>query len=391
MSITAASRSLSQVYTGVKMKEFYKKHMLVRILFWIVVVIVSIIVIALIFMRAYPTFGGRPTRADRKDYEKRAGGYYDGKVFTYPEEWVIDGVSDDVRVSAKDTVPKSQLPIETPDFTLAAADDVTVTWLGHSTSLIQMGGKNILIDPVFSERSSPVQWIGPKRFTEPSVTVDDLPDIDAVLITHDHYDHLDMATIKSLESKTAHFIVPLGIDKHITRWIKDDSKVTNLAWWESFDLGGLEVVCTPANHKSGRALDNQQSTLFCSWLLSDGAHKLLDSSDTGYGGHFAAIYERFGDIDLFLPDCGQYNINWHYWHMFPEESALAAQTLHAKAVMPIHWGAFVLSDHGWDDSPERITAACEEKGIEVITPHLCQTMQLSKSDDYHERWWREYE
>ena len=373
------------------MKNFYREHKALRILIKIVIAVIVIIAAVLIFMGTYPVFGGRPTKSDRKDYEKRAKGYFDGKHFNYPSEWELEGLSSDDRVSEKDTLPKDELPVETPDFNNSNQDDVTVTWLGHSSSLIQIGGKNILVDPVFSKRSSPVQWVGPARFTEPSITVDDLPDIDAVIITHDHYDHLDMDTIKALESKTAHYIVPLGIDKHITRWIDDDSKVTNLAWWENYNLDNVELICTPANHKSGRALDNQQTTLFCSWVIRDGNHQILESSDTGYGTHFEEIHRRYGDFDLFMPDCGQYDINWHYWHMFPEESAMAAETIGAKAVMPIHWGAFVLSTHGWDDSPERITRACEDKGIEVITPKLCETMSLNNSNNYHERWWRDYE
>ena len=293
---------------------------------WIFIIILAVIAAALIFMRVYPEFGGRPTKADRRNYSERAGEYFDGRHFNYPSEWELAGLSADNRVSTKGASPQDALPVENPDFAKAGEEDVNITWLGHASSLIQIHGKNILVDPVFSKRSSPVQWVGPKRFTEPSVTVDDLPNIDAVLITHDHYDHLDMTTIKALESKTAHYIVPLGIDKHIIRWI-DDSKVTNLAWWESFELDGLEIYCTPANHKSGRALDNQQSTLFCSWLLKDGHHQVLESSDTGYGAHFEEVHKRFGDLDLFMPDSGQYSINWHYWHMFPEESAMAAETL----------------------------------------------------------------
>ncbi|MBR1737171.1 MAG: MBL fold metallo-hydrolase [Firmicutes bacterium] len=360
-------------------------------MFWIIVVILAVIISAVIFMRVYPVFGSRPEETDLKDYAERAQGYFDGKVFEYPSEWEIDGVSSDNRISLKKTAPSDELPIEKPDFSAESKDDVSLTWFGHSSVMIQISGKNILIDPVFSMRSSPFQWLGPSRFTEPSVTVDELPDIDAVLITHDHYDHLDMETIKALEKKTAHYIVPLGIDKHIIRWIDDENKVTNLAWWESFNIDGLEIYCTPANHKSGRAIDNQQSTLFCSWVLKDENHQILQSGDTGYGAHFEEIHKRFGDFDLFLPDSGQYNKNWHYWHIFPEESAMAAETLGAKKVMPVHWGAFVLSDHGWDDSPERITKACEEKNIEVVTPKLCETMSLNNSENFHERWWRDYE
>ena len=140
----------------------------------------------------------------------------------------------------------------------------------------------------------------------------------------------------------------------------------------------------------GLSVRSMQRKLFCSWVLKDDHHQILESSDTGYGGHFEEIHRRFGDFDLFMPDSGQYNINWHYWHMFPEESVMAAETLGAKTVMPIHWGAFVLSGHGWDDSPERVTLGCEEKGIQVISPKLCETMVLDKCENYHERWWREY-
>ena len=234
--------------------KFIKTHKAVRVMLWIIIIIIAIIVFALIFMRAYPVFGGRPTKADHEDYIKRAEGYFDGKHFSYPSEWDLEGVSADNRVSSKGTSPKDELPVMTPDFTKDSKNDVVITWLGHSSSLIQMNGKNILIDPVFSKRSSPVQWAGPARFTQPTVTADDLPHIDAVLITHDHYDHLDMDTIKALENKTDHYIVPLGIDKHITRWIDDDSKVTNLAWWECFDLEGLEIYCTLLTTNRARRL-----------------------------------------------------------------------------------------------------------------------------------------
>lgn len=262
------------------MKGYIKEHKAMRVLLYIVIIILAITIIALIFMRAYPGFGGRPTSKDLEDYAKRADGCFDGKHFNYPKEWELEGITADNRVSKKGTSPKDELPVKVPDLTMAKDDDVKITWFGHSSLLIQMHGKNILIDPVFSKRSSPVQWVGPARFSEPGITIDDLPEIDAVLITHDHYDHLDMDAIKMLESKTAHYIVPLGIDKHIARWIKDDSKITNLAWWESYDFDGLKIFCTPANHKSGRALDNQQSTLFCSWVLKDEHHQILESGDT---------------------------------------------------------------------------------------------------------------
>lgn len=360
---------------------------MIRALIYAAAAIALFVLAVRLFLRLHPVFGGRTTAADRADYLARAAGYFDGSQFFYPAEWVLSGVPENRKRSKKQTAPQQALPVCQPDL----ASDGAVTWLGHSTVLVRMCGKTVLIDPVFSRRGSPFQWVGPKRFTEPSVGISDLPPIDAVLITHDHYDHLDMASIKALEPKTALFLVPLGVEKHVMRWVKERSKIKALAWWEHCDLGALEIVCVPANHHTGRAMVDWKQTLPCAWLLRGGDRQILESSDTGFGGHFAAIRERFGAVDLFLPDCGQYNINWHDWHMFPEEGARAAEMLHAKAVMPIHWGAFVLSDHGWDDSPERMTAACEEKGIEVVSPRLCETMPLQGCTQFRTRWWRNYE
>lgn len=373
------------------MKTRYGKNRMVMIILWTLLVLLALIVFSAVFVRVWPSFGGRPSKADRADYAKRAAGYFDGVRFRYPAEWGLAGLPTDERVSVKGTKPTDVLPVEMPDFDLATPDGVTVTWLGHSSVLIQMHGKTVLIDPVLGKRTSPVRWVGPARFSALSVTAADLPHIDAVLISHDHYDHLDMDTIRSLEEKTDRFIVPLGVEKHLRRWIKDDGKVANAAWWESFELDGLTITCAPANHHAGRAPDNQDTTLVCSWVLRDERHQIMESGDTGYGAHFAEIHDRFGDFDLMLVECGQYNINWHGWHMFPEESALAAQALHARAVMPIHWGAFVLSTHGWDDSPERLLTSAEEKGIAVITPRLCETMALENGAAYQSRWWRAYE
>ena len=342
------------------------------------------------FLYSFAPFGAGPSKADREDYARRATGYFDGKTFYYPAEWAIEGVDADNRVSQKQTVPSDPLPVLRPTLGQGETDEVSVTWLGHSTLVIEMHGKRILIDPVFSERCSPVSFAGPQRYTFPAVSIEELGHIDAVLITHDHYDHLDMATIKALEDTADHFVVPLGIDRHIARWIKDDSKIVNLAWWEEFNLDGLGIICTPANHQSGRVLFDRQRTLFCSFVLRDEYHQIYETGDTGYGGHFEEIHRRYGNFDLVMTDCAQYSINWHYWHMFPEESAMASRTLGAKLVMPIHWGAFVLSSHGWDDPAERLTRACEEQGIPVVTPKLGETMNIGEAQQYQNRWWRDF-
>ncbi len=370
---------------------FYAKHRWFRVIIGIISGIIIIVLIAVAFMRIFPAFGGRPTKAERKNYSQRAG-YYDGRRFNYPDEWSIEGIGQDVRVSSKGTAPKDELPVKFPEIDEDTdINDVRVTWFGHSFVLIQMHRMNILVDPVFSQRSSPVQWIGPKRFTVPSVSAADLPHIDVLLISHDHHDHLDPDTIREIDSKVDRYIVPLGIENHLERWGVSPDKILNKAWWESETVNGLEITCTPGRHFSGRSLIDQNYTQWCSWVLMDEYHQIFENGDGGFGGHFEEIHDRFGDFDLVMLDCAQYDANWHYSHMYPEESAMAAEILGAKVVMPIHWGAFILSSHSWDDPPERFTIAAEQRGLNIVTPYLCETMDPDAHDKYQERWWRNYE
>lgn len=240
-----------------------------------------------------------------------------------------------------------------------------------------MHGMNILIDPVFSERTSPVSFIGPKRFSKLPVEIDDLPELDVVVISHDHYDHLDMDSIKALDKKAKSFAVPLGVENHLKRWGVSSDKITELAWWEETEINGLTIACTPSRHFSGRRIIDADETLWASWVFKDDHYKIFESGDSGYGGHFEEIHNRYGDFDLVMIDCAQYNPQWHYVHMYPEEAA-----------MPIHWGAYVLSSHPWDAPPERFTAAAEELGMTVVTPHLGETMDPDSPENYGERWWK---
>lgn len=226
-------------------------------------------------------FGAIPSITVRRKYKERCS-HHNGKTFIYPAEWAENGLPDDVRVSSKGTVPSDKLPVFTPDFTAVGIDRVKVTWFGHSSVLLQMHGLNILSDPMFSERSSPFQWIGPRRFTSPSVSMDELPHIDAVLLSHDHYDHLDRRTVQQLARKTDRFIVSLGLENHLRCWKIPAAKITPLAWWESADINGLEVTCTPSRHFSGRGLVGQNSTQWCSWVLRDEYHSIFNSGDGSY-------------------------------------------------------------------------------------------------------------
>ena len=338
-------------------------------------------------LRCYPAFGGIPSKKDGETYHRR-NPHFDKKQFQYPNKWIINSGLKDVRVSAKQTVPKSVLPVWQPDFRNTGG--LRITWIGHSSVLLQNDGINVLIDPIFSERCFPLQWIGPRRFSHPSVQPQDLPDIHILLLTHDHHDHLDPQTIRALDSKVQHYVVSLGLEKHLLRWGIDPKKIHRMAWWEKITLNDLEIICAPTRHFSGRRFIDQNRTQWCSFVLRLGGKQVFVSGDGGFGGHFAEIRKRCGNMDFALMECGQYNRRWHFGHLYPEESVKAAEILGVKCAMPVHWGAFVLSDHAWDDSPERFVRAAENCGIQVVTPHLCETISANILEKHQVRWWQEH-
>lgn len=378
------------------MKNFLKTHrwarITLRILLILLICIAVIAVAALLFINLWPSLGGNASKESKAEYAKRSDNYSDG-VFHNVGEFSVMSEADDPyadRTSGKGTIPEDKLPVVTPSFLQNPSEkDLTFTWFGHSTSLLQMQGMNILFDPVFSDISSPVSFIGSRRFSDLAMTAEDLPDIDIVIISHDHYDHLDYPTIRKIDSKVEKYVVPLGVENHLERWGVSEDKIITAAWWEEIELNGLTIACTPSRHYSGRKLIDQNATLWASWTLMNDSYKVFESGDTGYGDQFEEIYEKFGDFDLALMDCAQYSTAWHDVHMFPEEAVSAANILHARVAIPIHWGAFTLSNHPWDDPAERFTLNGEETGLNVVTPKLGETVEWSHLGDYQERWWRE--
>ena len=271
--------------------------------------------------------------------------------------------------------PKNPLPRENPDFG-DLGDGLAMAWLGHSSIFLRMNGKNLLIDPIFSRYSSPVPMIGPKRFPGEAITPAQLPAIDLVLITHNHYDHLDRATIRALDGQVTRYVAPSGVGKNLRRFGIDPSKITELGWYEGFDADGLEVICTPSQHNSSRTMLDWNRTLWGSYVLKDGAHTVFDSGDGGFGNHFSDIRARYGAPDLAIIECGQYGERWHATHMFPEESVQACRMLEAKLAVPVHWGAYVLSNHPWDDPPRRFRQRAEELNQPFRIPVLNQMISV---------------
>lgn len=365
-----------------------KKLFKLKTLIIFLIIIAILLFLIFLFLKFWPAFGRTPSNDDIKDYSKRASNYKNGKFYNENEfKMIYSNPKENKFTSQKKVIPTNSIPIAKPKFLDNPSLDVlNITWLGHSSTLIQMHGLNILIDPVFNYYSSPVSFFGPKRFSKLPVEINDLPNIDIVVITHDHYDHLDYNTVKKIDNKVSKYVVPLGVDNHLKRWGVDDSKITNMAWWEEIDINGLTIGCTPARHYSRRSLNDSYNTLWASFVFIDEYYKVFNSGDTGFDTHFSKIYDKYGNFDLALVDSGQYDTRWKSTHMIPEESVEAGKMLKASLVMPIHWGAYQLANHPWDDPVERFVKAAEKQNINYITPKIGESIVYGSSYS-NNKWW----
>ncbi|AXW64500.1 hydrolase (plasmid) [Ralstonia solanacearum] len=286
------------------------------------------------------------------------------------------------------TVPDQPVPTHalTRD-ALLGAPDRTLFRLGHSTVLLKLRGVFWLTDPVFSERASPVQWLGPKRFHPPPIALADLPDIEAVILSHDHYDHLDRETVLALAPKVKHFLTPLGVGDRLIDWGIAADKVRQLNWWQSAMVGGLQLTATPAQHFSGRTPFDGNRTLWASWVLIDDDLRIFFSGDTGYFPGFKAIGDRFGPFDLTLMETGAYDPRWSYVHMLPEQTVQAHLDLRGRRLLPIHNGTFDLALHAWQEPFERVAAAARARAVEVLTPAIGMPFDMVHPGPTP-AWWR---
>ncbi len=251
-------------------------------------------------------------------------------------------------------------------------------WFGHSTILLKLNDTNILIDPVFSDFASPFSFIA-KRFQKPVIEMEDLPKIDYVLISHDHYDHLDRESIQYFkDKKETSFLVPLGVRSHLNHWGIEDRLITDLNWWESANFTKVKFTFTPAQHSSGRTKFIDNSTLWGGWVIETGAESIFFSGDSGYAPHFKEISKRFPNIDYAFMENGQYDKRWQEIHMMPEETAKAFKDLNAKKLIPIHWGMFNFSLHNWYDPPIDLASHCTD--CKLIIPYIGEIVDLS--EDY---------
>lgn len=286
------------------------------------------------------------------------------------------------------TRPDRAVPVQPlTQAALAAAPQGSLYRLGHSTMLIKLAGGWWLTDPVFSERASPVQWAGPKRFHAPPIALADLPPIRGVLLSHDHYDHLDHATIRYLAERVDWFLTPLGVGDRLIDWGVPAARVRQFDWWDGTEIDGTRFVATPAQHFSGRGLRDGNRTLWASWVILDEGLRLFFSGDTGYHAGFRQIGERYGPFDVTFVETGAYNDDWAYVHMKPEQSVQAHLDLRGRWMMPIHNGTFDLALHTWDDPFEQVSQLAERAGVALTTPQFGERLDL-RAPHAGSAWWR---
>ncbi len=269
---------------------------------------------------------------------------------------------------------------------LLEVPDGTAYRLGHSSLLLKLKNQFWLTDPVFSKRASPFSFIGPKRFHATPLALKDLPPITGVILSHDHFDHLDKPTIKKLAATAEHFICPRGLAEILTRWGVKAEKIRECTLGQSTEVAGLRLTCTPAQHFSGRSLWNRNETLWASWVIDSGDLKIFFSGDSGYFEGFRAIGEQHGPFDIVFMECGAYDVNWPAVHMQPEESIQAYRDVKGRTLVPIHNSTFCLARHAWNEPLARITKLAEQNNIHISTPQFGEALNM-RQPHTTQAWW----
>ncbi|EFM09641.1 outer membrane protein RomA [Paenibacillus curdlanolyticus YK9] len=288
--------------------------------------------------------------------------------------------------------PQQQVPIV--PISLSASPDERVTrvaWFGHSASLLEIEGKRILLDPMLGPASSPFPIFNSKRYSGGlPVKAEAIGQVDAIFLSHNHFDHMDRGSIKKLESRVGHFHVPSGVGRYLQQWGIEESRISEHGWWDEFEFKGLKIACTPARHFSGRGLTDRDRSLWCSWVFKGQSASVFFSGDSGYAPHFKDIGDKYGPFDLTLMECGQYDERWSAIHMMPEETVQAHRDVRGDVLVPIHWGAFTLALHAWTDPVERAVAAAVQHGVTIATPRIGEFVAVSedKTQIPAAAWWR---
>ena len=291
-------------------------------------------------------------------------------------------------------VPTAPLPAQDPRGAWLQRPDtgLRATWLGHSTVLLEIDGARVLTDPVWGQRASPTQLAGPKRFQPVPVALKTLMDIappDAVLISHDHYDHLCHPTLRALAKTAVPFVTSLGVGAHLQAWGIAPERITELDWWQSHRIAGSEIDITaaPAQHFSGRGLKDRNATLWSSLAIRGPRHRVFFSGDTGLTDQYTAVRDRLGPFDLVLLEVGAFHPAWGDIHLGPHNALAALQLLGGGAFLPVHWGTFSLAMHAWDEPAETLLSLAPQQGVHLVMPQLGQAVEPARVDGVLP-WWR---
>ena len=283
--------------------------------------------------------------------------------------------------------PLKNLPIVLSDKNNESLE--SVTWFGHSASLLKIEGKTLLLDPMFGDASSPFPLFNSKRYSGIfSLEREDLREIDAIIISHNHYDHLNYKSIMQLKDRVKHFYVPTGVAQYLIKWGVSPSKISEHNWWDEITFDNIKLVCAPARHFSGRSMTDRDCSLWCSWLILGQETKIFFSGDSGYAPHFKEIGDKYGPFDLTLMECGQYDPRWSAIHMLPEETVQAHIDVKGELLLPIHWGAFTLALHEWSEPIERVTKEANRLGVKITTPQIGESITLKSTDYPLSAWWK---
>ncbi|MCY8234480.1 MBL fold metallo-hydrolase [Priestia endophytica] len=347
------------------------------------------------FINFHPVFGGS-VKKEQKDNYSSLNNYQNGRFMNLVPTNENMGVGDmfsmlkDSFRNREERKPNRNLPIVEVDWNKVNSEKDSLTWFGHSAFLLSIDGKKLLVDPMLGSVASPVSFVGSKRYSQDTLTIiERLPRIDAVLLTHDHYDHLDYPSIRKLKNKVEHFFVPLGVSPHLLRWGIVKEKITELNWWEEREFKGLTVALTPSKHFSGRGVFNRNTTLWGGWVVLGQKTRFYTSGDGGYDEHFKEIGKKYGPFDMTLMEGGQYDQRWSDIHMKPEESVQANIDVGGKRMMLIHWGAFTLAFHPWTEPVERALIEAQKEGVNMVVPKIGETIELTGEISHSSSvWWR---
>ncbi len=360
-----------------------------KIMLYTLGIFIAFVACVWLFLALAPQVGRTPDKSARDLFASKTDLFYDGRFHNARPTRVMTekSASKDARVR-----PKRILPCDSPDLSTHLEEgEASLTWCGHSSLLFRLSDKYIFIDPITTDRTSPLSFVGPKRFAEIPIPPGDFPELDVVFISHDHYDHLDYDLITRIDSKIKNYVVPLGVDFYLKGWGIAPEKIHSLAWWENVEIDGVVYTLTPAQHFSGRNPLKMNVALWSGLFFTDGVRSIYYTGDSGYCDVFSQVRERLGEPDLMLADSGQYNTAWADIHMTPSQSVQAAKDAGAKWFIPIHWGAYVLSNHAWDDPPKIARLVADELGVNLATPRIGQTVNIDRLEDSQDEWWKDYE